>query len=156
MSVVLMCYLNHPINIKTHEIYGFNLDNKSFTPSQKSICCYDETMHELPVSQEILKVLQDEAKKRNARIKGVKLRIGRLSGNEPNSISFFLEVLTKGTDMEGLKVESEIVDPVLLCNACKKEFTVDDIIFICPHCGSIDCKMLSGGDLEIVTISLED
>lgn len=113
-------------------------------------------MHELPVSQEILKVLQEEAKKRDAKVKGVKLKIGRLSGNEPNSVAFFLEVLTKGTPMEGLKVESEVVDPILLCNACKKEFTVDDIIFICPYCGSVDCKTLSGGDLEIVTISLED
>ncbi len=113
-------------------------------------------MHELPVSQEIYKILLEESKKRNARVKGVKLRIGRISGNEPNSVAFFLEVLTKGTDMEGLKVESEIVDPVLLCNSCKKEFTVDDIIFICPNCGSVDCKTLSGNELEIVTISLED
>jgi hydrogenase nickel incorporation protein HypA/HybF len=113
-------------------------------------------MHELPVSQEIHKILLEESKARNARVKGVKLRIGRISGLEPNSVAFFLEVLTKGTSMEGLKVESEIVDPLLACNACHKEFTVDDIVFICPHCGSVDCRTLSGGDLEIVTISLED
>ncbi len=113
-------------------------------------------MHELPVTQEIHKVLLEEAKKHNARVKGVKLRIGRISGLEPNSIAFFLEVLTKGTNMEGLKVEYEVVDPLLVCNKYHKEFTVDDIVFICPHCGSVDCKTLSGGDLEVVTISLED
>jgi hydrogenase nickel incorporation protein HypA/HybF len=113
-------------------------------------------MHELPVSKEIHNVLAQEAKKHNARIKAVKLRVGRISGLEPNSLAFFLEVLTKGTDMEGLKVECEVVDPLLVCNKCHKKFTVDDIIFICPHCGSMDCRTLAGGDLEIVTISLED
>jgi hydrogenase nickel incorporation protein HypA/HybF len=113
-------------------------------------------MHELPVSQEIHKVLLEESKKRGARVKGVKLRIGRISGIEPNSVAFFLEVLTKGTDMEGLKVESEVVDPVMFCNSCQGKFSVSDIIFICPNCGSVDCTAVSGKELEIVTITLED
>ncbi len=113
-------------------------------------------MHELGIAQNILDILISEAAKRNAKVKAVKLTVGRMSGIVPESLEFILQCISKGTVAEGVAVAQTVIDPILLCNSCDEQFTVEDLDFFCPKCGSGDCQMKEGRDLIVETITLEE
>jgi len=112
-------------------------------------------MHELGVASQVLDVILLEAKKRDAKVNSVKLKIGRMSGIEPESLTFLLQTIAKDTPAQELKVEYELVDPLLECKTCGHIFTVTQLTFWCPICSSGDCEMREGRDLIIETISME-
>jgi len=112
-------------------------------------------MHELGIANQVLDVILSEAKKRNAKVNGIKLKIGRMSGLEPESLAFLLQTIAKNTPAEGLEVTYDLVDPIMECKNCGNIFTVQEMTFWCPKCGGGDCEMKEGKDLVIETISME-
>ena len=57
--------------------------------------------------------------------------------------------LTAGT----LEIETPPV--VAHCSACDQRFDVADQVFLCPHCGRPDLKLVSGRELSLVNIEGE-
>ena len=86
----------------------------------------------------------------------VGVRIGELAAVDPNALNFAFEALTRETEFEGLRLEIEIRPRRHRCLDCGKEFTVKDFDFRCPTCQSIRGECVSGDELEMAYLELEE
>ena len=114
-------------------------------------------MHELSIAQSVLGIIEQEsAPYKNARVISVKLRIGRLSGIVPDALRFAFEVITKGGIAEGASLIIEEVPIAIKCHECNKVFNSEDPFMICPQCEGFDVEMISGREMEVRELEIED
>jgi hydrogenase nickel incorporation protein HypA/HybF len=84
------------------------------------------------------------------------LRIGELSGVEPESLRFCLETLVTGTDLESLTFDLEISPWMRHCRHCNAPFRVIDYQVACPTCGSAETDAAGGDQMELSYLELEE
>jgi hydrogenase nickel incorporation protein HypA/HybF len=113
-------------------------------------------MHELSIANSILDTVRAEAEKRpGARVVKVGVRIGELSGVNPDALSFGFEVLVRGTDLEPLALEIESMPRRQRCPVCEQQFAVKDSSLVCPKCGELETIWVGGDELELAYLELE-
>jgi hydrogenase nickel incorporation protein HypA/HybF len=114
-------------------------------------------MHELGIAEAIVDRVKQESEKRGgARVTKVGVRVGELSGVDPDALSFGFEMLVKDTPFEGLALEIDFRKRVQRCAACGRAFETDMLFGACPDCGSSDTACIAGDELDIAFIELED
>jgi hydrogenase nickel incorporation protein HypA/HybF len=114
-------------------------------------------MHEIGIANSVLEAVRVEA----ARHPGsypcrVGVRIGELVAVDPSALEFCFDALTRETDLESLQLEIEICPRRHRCLDCGTEFDVKDYDFECPRCGSLRSACLSGGELELAYLEVEE
>ncbi len=113
-------------------------------------------MHEMSIAQSLLDVIKDEMQRHNASVlKSVLVHIGQLSAIVPESLSFCFEIMTSGTELEGAKLNMEIIPLTGKCRECGESFEIKDYAFECPLCNGTDIETLSGQELSIVEMEVE-
>ncbi len=114
-------------------------------------------MHELSIAQSIMQIVFAEAGRSHARrVLKVSLKIGELSGVFPESLSFCFELLSRGTIVEGALFEIERVPLQGYCTLCDKRFLIENHLYRCRHCGSSKIELISGHELQVDCIEVED
>jgi len=114
-------------------------------------------MHELGIAESILQRVQQEAAQRSgARATKVGVRVGELSGVDPEALAFGFEALVKDTPYESLVLEIDLRKRVQRCRACGREYESGMLFSACPGCGSEDTACIAGDELDIAFIELED
>lgn len=114
-------------------------------------------MHELGIATSILETVEQEAKKRpGAEIKAVGLKIGEVSGVDVDALTFGWEAITKDTEWESLKLEIEQLPLRNRCRLCGTEFVVKDYEIACPSCGRTETENISGDELNIAYMEIEE
>lgn len=114
-------------------------------------------MHEVGIMESALTVVQRHAVERKAhRVDRIVLRIGALSGVEPEALRFAFDVVTRGTVAEGAVLAIEAVPARVYCTGCKTEFTSEaaSFIFTCPDCNALCGEVRSGRELELSRIEM--
>ncbi len=99
-----------------------------------------------------LAVVQRYAAQQPARrVDRVVLRVGVLSGVEPDSLRFAFDLVARGTPAEGATLEIESVPAAVYCPACRAEFAGEpgNFIFTCPRCGELCGDIRRGRELEL-------
>lgn len=97
-----------------------------------------------------------ELQARGARqVHRIVLRIGTLSGVEPNALRFAFDIVTRDTPAAGAALEIETIAACARCASCHREFGVNDgFVYICPHCGRLSGDICQGRELELSRIEL--
>jgi hydrogenase nickel incorporation protein HypA/HybF len=114
-------------------------------------------MHELGIASSILEAVEAEAKKHaGARFKVVGLRIGEVAGIDVDALTFGWEAVTRDTDWDGLKLAIEQLPLKNRCRLCKCEFAVKDYEIACPECGRTETENISGDELDIAYMEIEE
>jgi len=114
-------------------------------------------MHELGIAQSILDRMKEESiRHRGARATKVGVRIGELSGVDPDALSFGFQALSKDTPLEGATLEIDFRRRMQRCCACGCQFETAAMLTACPECGSQNTICIAGDELDIVFIELED
>lgn len=114
-------------------------------------------MHELSIANSILEAARAEAARRpGARLVKVGVRVGELSGVEPDALSFSFEALVRGSDLEPLALEIETCPRRQRCSLCGRIFRVVDFDLCCPDCGAFESRCISGDELEMVYLEIEE
>jgi hydrogenase nickel incorporation protein HypA/HybF len=114
-------------------------------------------MHELGVASSILEQVEAEAARRpGAHITNVGVRIGELSGVDPDALRFSFKALIKGTEWEPLALELESVPRRQRCSQCHHEFRMTDFDPQCPLCGDCFTTCISGQELDIAYMEVEE
>ena len=115
-------------------------------------------MHELSIAQNIVDiVLQHLPDESNGAVRSVKIRVGLLSGILPKSLDFCFSSIVSDTPLRGARLDIEDVPVEARCLACEKTFSRDDSsAYVCPSCGSKDLQFITGTELEVVEVALED
>ncbi len=103
-------------------------------------------MHELGITQQIVEIACGHAG--GAKVKRIRLEIGKLSLVLPDAVRFCFEVCAEGTAAEG--AELEIIEPpgMARCRACGGQVNLDRPFGECS-CGGSDLEWLSGEELII-------
>ncbi len=110
-------------------------------------------MHELSVATAL--VAQATRAAGDSRVVVVHLRLGRLSGLVPDSLQFGFEIAAAGTTLAGARLEVERVEPVVWCTPCDAAVTLAQANrFRCPDCDTPSGDLLSGRELELVSLEL--
>lgn len=114
-------------------------------------------MHELGIAQSIIgSVLDKMNQDRLDKVTAIGLRIGKLTDIVPDALQFGFEASVQGTPLASTHLVIESVPILGACRTCGCEFTVEQFMFICPHCGSRDISMIQGDELEIAYLEVED
>jgi hydrogenase nickel incorporation protein HypA/HybF len=108
-------------------------------------------MHELAIAQGVIDTVTDRLP--GARITGVRLEIGALSGLVPDSLRFCFDLATEGTALAGARLDISEPAARCRCRSCGQEFEPDGPFALCP-CGSADTDVLSGEELRIISVEL--
>ncbi len=112
-------------------------------------------MHELAVTQDILKIALEEAEKNNAaRITDIYLTIGRLSSIVDDSVQFYWDHISENTLAEGAKLHFNRPEAVLECQACGEHYVLQQELLPCPKCASFDLAVLSGEEMQVDNIEI--
>jgi hydrogenase nickel incorporation protein HypA/HybF len=114
-------------------------------------------MHELSIAQSILEIVaQYVPREAMADVRSVRVRVGSLSGIVPDSLEFSFSAIVSGTPLGSARLDIERVPALCRCEGCKAEFEATDFVFVCPGCGGINVRLMSGSELRVVDIELED
>ena len=108
-------------------------------------------MHELSITESVVETVT--ARTGGARVLGVHLVIGRLSGVVPDSVRFCFELVTAGTPLADATLAISEPSGRLHCAACGGDFDTDDLILLC-RCGSADVRLLCGDELLIRSVEV--
>lgn len=113
-------------------------------------------MHELSLIASVFEVLEEEARKHNARrVTRVVLRVGAMAGVVPDLLESAFEAYRIGTIAETARLEIETVPVQLRCPDCGGRAVREDADFSCAACGSRRIEIVEGRDLVVGTIELE-
>ena len=114
-------------------------------------------MHELSIAQSIIdRVVREIQRHPGARPSTVGVKVGEISGVDRDSLAFGFEVLVKNTDWPRLRLEIEFCPRRHRCQGCGREFAVKDFTTACPICGNAATVLISGQELDIGYIEVED
>jgi hydrogenase nickel incorporation protein HypA/HybF len=114
-------------------------------------------MHELSLAQSILKIVQDHVPpQRFNAVQLVRVDLGRLSGVVAESLEFCFEALVADTALRNSRLFLNSIPLRLACAGCQDTFQSDGDIFRCPVCGGSRTTVVSGMELQVTEIELED
>jgi hydrogenase nickel incorporation protein HypA/HybF len=104
-------------------------------------------VHELSVAEAILEAVREEAGDRRPVRVGIK--VGAISGVDPESLQFCFDALVEGSPDAPLALEIEAVPWRQRCPACSAEFEVVDLAVACPDCGEVRTECAAGHELTL-------
>lgn len=115
-------------------------------------------MHEMGIAQQLVTIALDAIPDdiENPRVEILNLRIGKLAAVVEHSLAFCMEIITKDTPLDGVRLNIEAVPVKIRCLTCQKEWETDTPMFKCPDCGDGQVKMLTGREIEISSMELAD
>jgi len=114
-------------------------------------------MHELGIANSVLEAVKAEAARHpGARPVKVGLRVGELSGVNPDSLAFGFQAMTSGTEWEPLALEIETCPRRHRCPSCLNTFPVAGHDFSCPVCGNPRTHCIGGEELDLAYVEMED
>ena len=113
-------------------------------------------MHELSIAQSVVETVEKELQSQpGAVLRKVGMRIGELSGVDPDSLRFSWECLTRETGFEGVALEIETRNWQRRCPPCELIFAVSEFHTVCPRCGTQETEHAGGDELDVAYLELE-
>jgi len=115
-------------------------------------------MHELAIAQSIVDAISSRAAECNAvRVKDVRLKIGEASGVVTSSLTFCFEMLASlDPTLAGTQLQIDTVPHRAWCPHCTREFAITNFVAQCPTCGEWSNEVVSGTELQILEMEIEE
>jgi hydrogenase nickel incorporation protein HypA/HybF len=114
-------------------------------------------MHELAVTQNVIELVIEEARKSGAaRVRKVELVVGGMHGLVEDSVRFYFDLLARDTMAQGASLVIESLPLTVRCHRCKAESRLEDLpVRICLACGNARLEVVSGKELFVRNIEVE-
>ncbi len=110
-------------------------------------------MHELSIALNLVEIA--EAAAEGQPVQTVHLRLGAMAGVVKDALLFAYDVATKGTLLEGSRLDIEDVPLVIYCPRCRCERELASIQSLqCPVCGEFSADLRRGRELEIISLEV--
>lgn len=114
-------------------------------------------MHELSVTQNILEIALDYARRNGAaRIAAIHLTIGEISDFEDEWLQRYFDFVSRGTIAAGARLVIQRVPGRLKCARCSSIFLLDKDTWdtTCPSCGSKETELISGREFRVESLEV--
>jgi hydrogenase nickel incorporation protein HypA/HybF len=112
-------------------------------------------MHEFSIADGIITTVSGQVKP-GQKVTKVFVTVGPLSGVSADSLVFcFTELAAQA----GLGTPELVVNKAparLRCNKCDNEYDAQTFYVLCPKCGALDRAVLSGSELTLDSMEVED
>ena len=113
-------------------------------------------MHELSITQSILSVALEEAKKAQAnKIIKINLTIGELTGIVDDCVQFYFDLLSKDTIAAEATLSFDRPSTKLRCRNCNTTFSPDNPNWTCPNCQEHNMEIASGRECYISSLEVD-
>ena len=113
-------------------------------------------MRELHSTKAIIDKILTQARDTNAtRIKNIHLALGEISELDRNSIQQQWNELSKGTPLEQAQFHFRFIRAEAQCMSCFQKYHPKDQKILCPNCGSVGAKILSGEEFYLESIEAD-
>lgn len=113
-------------------------------------------MHELAITEGIIKIATKEAEKHNfKKINSIKIVVGELSGVFPQLIQDYFDIASKGTVAEGAELIVKRVEAKIKCQDCGEESKVENHRLRCKNCSSLNVKITSGREFYVDSLEVD-
>ena len=114
-------------------------------------------MHEMSLAGGILQLVEDAATREGfSRVTLLHLEAGKLSGVELASLRFALEAVSRGTCLEGARIEIDEPPGQGWCMRCSLEVAVHEHGQACPQCGGYQLVARGGDQLRVLDLRVAD
>ncbi len=113
-------------------------------------------MHEFSIVDSLLQLAEDHAAKNNAKkVTKLEIKIGVLSGVEPDLLKTAFETFKEGTICENAEFIMKIQPVVVKCKSCGFEGELSKDEYLCPKCKSNKMEIIDGEDMYLMSLELE-
>jgi hydrogenase nickel incorporation protein HypA/HybF len=113
-------------------------------------------MHELAVTESLLKISLQYAEKANAkRITDLHIIIGEFASMVDDSIQFYWEIIAKHTIAEQATLHFQRIPAELQCMTCFEKYHPTDRELICPKCSCVGAKIIKGEEFSLEAIDVD-
>jgi len=110
-------------------------------------------MHELSVCNALLGQVERVAAEHGAsRVASITVRVGPLSGVEPDLLRNAYPIAAAGSIAESAELTLEPADIVVTCTACGRESPARVNRLLCGHCGDFRTRVVSGDELMLMQV----
>jgi hydrogenase nickel incorporation protein HypA/HybF len=111
-------------------------------------------MHEFSIASAVVATAVKHAGGR--RVTVVSVRIGALRQVVPEALEFAFGIVTRETLCEGARLDWETVPLRVHCAPCGRTTELERPPFRCPACGDGSAAIVSGEELEVESIEVEE
>jgi len=112
-------------------------------------------MHELSICQSLLSQVHQYAVENHAKfVERIIVRVGPLSGIEPNLLAHAFTIAREGTIAAQAELSVEILPIRISCRTCGAESEVEPNCLLCQVCGDWHTQLLSGDEILLASIEM--
>jgi len=112
-------------------------------------------MHELAVTEDILRIVTEYAEKGNAeRVTDINIVIGELSSFVDDSIQFYFNILSPDTVADGATLHFDRIKTRFRCRNCGTEFEPEERDWTCPECQALGGDVIAGKEFFVESIKV--
>ena len=113
-------------------------------------------MHELSIAYNIVEIVNDEARKANAKtVSEIELEVGTLSGVEIDALEFAMETSIKETIMANAEVRIVKKQAMAHCKKCDADFICESLYDPCPTCNGFEYDVFQGQEMNVKSLVVE-
>jgi len=114
-------------------------------------------MHELSIAQNIVEIIQQRIPELEwKQVTAVRVKIGTVAGIVPDSLKFSFQAITAESALCNAQLITEHIPFRVHCCSCNTTSVNEDGFAMCGKCESTDIKVLSGTEMHVVEIELEE
>ena len=105
----------------------------------------------------IIEIAETEARSVNSeKILSMELNIGTMAGIEFCALDTAMEMAVKNTLLENTDIKVNKIQAIASCTDCNNKFDINFITDECPKCGCLFNDVISGKELKIKSIVVEE
>jgi len=115
-------------------------------------------MHELYIAESILKSVKKSlsADLKPEEVIQIYIEVGKLDAVVPDTLHFLHNAIRGNFGMAKAELCITEIPVEGECNDCSLKFTIEEPLFLCPHCGSGEVTVLKGRGISLMKIVVED
>lgn len=115
-------------------------------------------MHEMGIAMQVVDIATASIPEhlKGCRVRSIHLNVGRLSSVVPDSLRFCFDIVSKDSAVAGAVLNIEEIPVQARCRSCNHLWTIDGPAFSCPQCQSGSIVLISGQELDIASIEVDE
>ena len=114
-------------------------------------------MHELSLAINMVAIAREEGERLGSPVRAVHVRLGPMSGVVRNLLESSYEVACRDTPLAGSRLVVEETPLIVFCHKCRVERSLNSPQLLrCPECNAPTPKIVSGRELQIVGLEIDD